>query len=106
MLVATWRIGLRNNSTSLPTGSRPRKWPATNFASTSRLSLTPWWKRCDGSVCEERTGPRPRSTPTLRIKLFKIGTLVRVSVRRVFLSMSSAYPWKSLFTHVFRVLRC
>ncbi|CAB4244306.1 transposase [Methylacidimicrobium sp. AP8] len=43
---------------------------------------------------------------TLRIKLFKIGTLVRVSVRRVFLSMSSAYPWKSLFTHVFRVLRC
>ncbi|CAB4242670.1 conserved protein of unknown function [Methylacidimicrobium sp. AP8] len=43
---------------------------------------------------------------TLRLKLFKIGTLVRVSVRRVFLSMSSAYPWKSLFTHVFRVLRC
>ncbi|WP_051076246.1 IS1380 family transposase [Verrucomicrobium sp. 3C] len=43
---------------------------------------------------------------TLRLKLFKIGTLVRVSVRRVLLSMSSAYPWKSLFTHAFRVLRC
>ncbi|MDD2677601.1 MAG: IS1380 family transposase [Methylacidiphilaceae bacterium] len=43
---------------------------------------------------------------TLRLKLFKIGTLVRVSVRRVLLSMSNAYPWKSLFTHAFRVLRC
>ncbi len=43
---------------------------------------------------------------TLRLKLFKTGTLVRVSVRRVLLSMSSAYPWKHLFTHVFRMLRC
>ena len=43
---------------------------------------------------------------TLRLKLFKIGTLIRVSIRRVLLSMSTAYPWKSLFAHVFRVLRC
>ncbi len=43
---------------------------------------------------------------TLRLKLVKIGTLVRVSVRRVLLSMSSAYPWKHLFTHVFQMLRC
>ena len=43
---------------------------------------------------------------TLQLKLFKIGTLVRVSVRRVLLSMSTAYSWKSLFAHVFRVLRC
>ncbi len=43
---------------------------------------------------------------TLRLKLFKIGTLVRVSVRRVLLPMSSAYPWKHLFTHVFRMLSC
>ncbi len=43
---------------------------------------------------------------TLRLKLFKIGTLVRVSVRSVLFSMSSAYPWKHLFPHVFRMLRC
>lgn len=34
---------------------------------------------------------------TLRLKLFKIGALVRVSVRRVFVQMSSAYPGQALF---------
>ena len=43
---------------------------------------------------------------TLRRKLFKIGTLVRVSVRRVVLEMSSAYPWKPIYAAAFRALRC
>jgi hypothetical protein len=43
---------------------------------------------------------------TIRLKLFKIGALVRISVRRVVLQMSSAYPWKDIFAQAFHALRC
>jgi Transposase DDE domain group 1 len=34
---------------------------------------------------------------TIRLKLLKLGALVRVSVRRIKLAMASAYPWKHEF---------
>jgi hypothetical protein len=37
---------------------------------------------------------------TIRLKLFKIGALVQVSVRRVWVRLSSAYPWAALFGEV------
>jgi hypothetical protein len=43
---------------------------------------------------------------TIRLKLFKIGAIVQVSVRRVVLQMSSTYPWKSTYTKAFHALRC
>jgi hypothetical protein len=43
---------------------------------------------------------------TIRRKLFKIGAIVRVSVRRILLQLSSAYPWKQIYAHAFRALRC
>jgi hypothetical protein len=43
---------------------------------------------------------------TIRLKLFKIGAIVRVSVRRVMLQLSSAYPWKELYAQAFHALRC
>ena len=43
---------------------------------------------------------------TIRLKLFKIGALVRLSVRRVALEMSSAYPWKDIYAATFAALRC
>jgi len=43
---------------------------------------------------------------TIRLKLFKIGALVRVSVRRVEVQMSSAYPWKEIYAAAFHALRC
>ncbi len=43
---------------------------------------------------------------TIRRKLFKIGAIVHLSVRRIVLEMSSAYPWKSIYTAAFRALRC
>ena len=42
---------------------------------------------------------------TIRSKLFKIGALVRVSVRRVWLSLASSYPWQPLFQQVWLNLR-
>ena len=43
---------------------------------------------------------------TIRLKLLKIGTVVRVSVRRITLQFSSAYPWRAIFAQAFRALRC
>ncbi len=43
---------------------------------------------------------------TIRSKLFKIGAIVRISVRRILLQMSSAYPWKDIYAAAFRALRC
>jgi len=42
---------------------------------------------------------------TIRRKLFKIGAVVKISARRVLLELSSAYPWKHLYTQVFAALR-
>jgi hypothetical protein len=43
---------------------------------------------------------------TIRLKLFKIGAIVRVSVRRILLQMSSTYPWKQIYAQAFHALRC
>lgn len=43
---------------------------------------------------------------TIRRKLFKIGAIVQVSIRRVVLQMSSAYPWRSIYAQAYRTLRC
>jgi hypothetical protein len=43
---------------------------------------------------------------TIRLKLFEIGAIVQVSVRRIVLQMSSSYPWKNVYAQVFRALRC
>ena len=41
---------------------------------------------------------------TIRLKLLKVGAAVRVSVRRVLVSMSSSYPLQDLFRRVWRRL--
>jgi len=43
---------------------------------------------------------------TIRLKLFKIGAIVRISVRRILLQLSSTYPWKDTFAQAFHALRC
>ena len=43
---------------------------------------------------------------TIRTKLLKIGAQIRVTVRRVWISMASGYPWQELFRQVSENLRC
>ena len=43
---------------------------------------------------------------TIRLKLFKIGAVVRISVRRILLQLSSTYPWKEIYARAFHALRC
>jgi hypothetical protein len=43
---------------------------------------------------------------TIRTKLLKIGAQIRVTVRRVWVSMASSYPWQDLYRQVWTNLRC
>jgi hypothetical protein len=42
---------------------------------------------------------------TIRLKLLKIGAIVRVSVRRVWFSLAQSYPYQTVFQQVFENLR-
>ena len=42
---------------------------------------------------------------TIRTRLLQIGARVRVSMRRIYLSMAASYPWSSLFAKVHAQLR-
>jgi len=43
---------------------------------------------------------------TIRTRLLKIGAQVRVTVRKVWVSMASSYPWQPLYQQVWANLRC
>jgi len=43
---------------------------------------------------------------TIRTKLLKIGAQIRVTVRKVWVSMASTYPWQDLYQQVWTNLRC
>jgi hypothetical protein len=43
---------------------------------------------------------------TIRTKLLKIGAQIRVTVRKVWVSMASSYPWQRLYQQVWENLRC
>jgi len=42
---------------------------------------------------------------TIRLKLLKIGAQVRVTFRKVWISMATGYPYINLFAEVYRKLR-
>lgn len=42
---------------------------------------------------------------TIRLKLLKIGALIRISVRRVWISWASSYPYANIFAQVYANLR-
>ena len=43
---------------------------------------------------------------TIRLKLFKIGALLRISARRVWLEMHSFYQWQHIYARAYHALRC
>ena len=43
---------------------------------------------------------------TIRLKLFKVGALVRISAQRVWLELNSTYPWKRIYAQACDALRC
>ena len=47
----------------------------------------------------------PAQGATMRLKLLKIGALIRVTVRRVWVSLAGGYPYVDLFRQVYAQLR-
>jgi hypothetical protein len=47
-----------------------------------------------------------RVSSEIRTKLLKIGAQIRVTVRKVWVSMASSYPWQDLYHQVWENLRC
>jgi Transposase DDE domain group 1 len=43
---------------------------------------------------------------TIRLRLLKIGALIRITARRVWLSMSATFPWQPVFVRAWANLRC
>ena len=43
---------------------------------------------------------------TIRTKLLKIGAQIRVTARKVWVSLASSYPWQNLYQQVWTHLRC
>jgi Transposase DDE domain group 1 len=43
---------------------------------------------------------------TIRTKLLKIGAQIRVTVRKVWVSLASSYPWQGVYQQVWANLRC
>ena len=43
---------------------------------------------------------------TIRLRLLKIGAQLRITVRRIWISMASSFPYQKLFEHALTALRC
>jgi hypothetical protein len=54
----------------------------------------------------QRTELAEAQVSTIRTKLLKIGAQIRVTVRKVWVSMASSYPWPKLYEQVWADLRC
>jgi DDE family transposase len=52
------------------------------------------------------TGMARAQVQTIRLRMLKIGTRIRFSVRRVLVSMSSSYAWQGLLAHAWAAMRC
>jgi hypothetical protein len=52
------------------------------------------------------TGMAEAQVNTIRLRLLKIGAQIRFTVRRVSVSMPSAYPYRAVFAHAWAALRC
>jgi hypothetical protein len=48
------------------------------------------------------TEPAQARVSTIRTKLLKVGAQIRVSVRKVWVSMASSHPWQGLYRQVWR----
>lgn len=53
----------------------------------------------------QETELAPAQCDTIRVKLLKLGAVVRVSVRKVWVSLSEAYPLREVFVRVWQKLR-
>ena len=78
---------------------RRRRCAPTRSGCSARRSPTCCWRRCVGWAWRARSWPSAQCQ-TIRLKLLKIGALVRVTVRKVWVKMSSGCPYAEVFRRV------
>ena len=52
------------------------------------------------------TGMERAQAATIRERLLRIGARIRITVRKIWLSMASGYPWQGVFRQAWAQLRC
>jgi Transposase DDE domain group 1 len=57
------------------------------------------WGLCATQLASAQVG-------TIRLRLLKIGARIRVTVRKVWVEMSSSFPLQNLFCQALQQLRC
>jgi Transposase DDE domain group 1 len=79
------------------------------WSKQGRLSLSAFaYIRIDSlrRLALPRTTLAQAEVNTIRLRLLKIGALVRVSVRRVWVPLASAHPAARVFAQAWQALRC
>ncbi len=102
---ATWRTGSRSSSVYSPTGSARKRCAPIRcglYLSAMAYVLVSGLRRLGLNATELAQA----QVSTIRTKLLKIGAQIRVTVRKVWVSMASSYPWQSLYQQVWTNLRC
>jgi hypothetical protein len=79
-----------------------RAHPMRLSLSTMAYILVSGWRR----LGLKATARAEAQVSTIRTKLLKIGTQIRVSVRKVWISRASSSPWQGLYQQVWTNLRC
>jgi Transposase DDE domain group 1 len=104
LMEALRRLGL--SPTEATPEASPTPLPPTEATPEASPTLSP----TEATPLVRPTTPTLMNAPqpqcqTLRLKLLKIGALVRVTVRRIWVSFSSAWPYQELFTRVWSQLQ-
>ena len=91
---------------ALLAGQRELEQPLAGKSTLNRLELAGTLVEALRRLGLKGTEWAEAQVDTIRLKLFKIGAIVRISARRVWLELSSTYPWKQIYAKAFDALRC
>ena len=88
-------------------------WPESGFGGVPVTSIDSRG-RCSPGRCSE-TSPTPsvyrsktwrnfKTRPTIRLRLLKIGARIRITARKVWISLATGYAWAGVFEQVYENL--
>jgi hypothetical protein len=91
------KLGLHSDRTSTHTfeGNQLRLW----LASVAYILMNTLREQCLA-----RTEFQNATVETIRAKLLKLGAVITISKRRIVIAISSAYPYKDIFTRIYKRL--
>ena len=99
-----WRTASRSSSWGCSrTAPRPRYCGRIRSDYIFLRSATACWKRCGGWGWRGRRWRGAQCT-TIRLRLLKIGARIRITARKVWISLATGYAWAGVFEQVYENL--